>query len=297
MVQRRRVIYRMIVGRIKPDRYEELNYNYAVAYLFHLFLPGVALPFILSACLLLQSNYDNWPYGWATLAVTGLVIGYIAGQSTWALWAWVMRRTAEDSEQSLDTVVKVLFVATTMLYLSLQNNEYSLRSVRRHVRMELFSLAATVEHNRMPLVFIFRGERMLRSEIKMKHARLAQAIRVHAKKLATVQTEQQYRDIASSLLSGLLVALEGDMDILLENAPEVSRSSRVRNFLRHVTPALIMVLFAVIIPMLPGVGDAAGSVRVLLLATAVLTLIPGASSARPTIEGALSRALPGPQKP
>ncbi|MFD7476263.1 hypothetical protein ACFV8Z_29960 [Streptomyces sp. NPDC059837] len=296
IVDRRRVIYRMAVGRVKPDRYEELNHSFSAGYVFHLCLPGVALPGAVSACVLLQNNYGHWPYGWALVVVTGLMIGYAAGQSTWALWAWVMRRTAADSEQALDVAVKALFMATTLLYLSLQNNEYSLRSVRRYVRMELFSLASAVEHNKMPLTFVLRGERALRSEVKIKHARIAQAIRVHSRKLATVQTEEQYRNISSSLLGGLLAALEGDIDVLLEGVPEVSRSSRVRNFLRHVTPALAMVLFAAIIPILPGVGDAAGSVRVLLLATAVLTLIPGASSARPTIESALGKALPGPQK-
>ncbi|WP_432178786.1 hypothetical protein [Streptomyces sp. NBC_00063] len=297
VLDRRRYIYRIAVGKVRPDRYEEVNYSHSTGHVFHFYLPGLALPFALSACLLLKNNYGHWPYGWAAVAVTGLMIGYIAGQSTWALWTWVMRRTAPDSEQALDMAVKGLFLSVTLLHLSLRNNDYSLRSVRRHVREELFLWAGQVERNKIPLRFVFRSERTLRGEIKMKHARIGQAIRVHARKLATVQTEEQYRDIASSLLGGLLAALEGDIDVLLENTPEVSRSSRVRNFLRHVTPALLMVLFAAIIPVLPGVGDAAGSVRVLLLATAVLTLIPGASSARPTIEGALSKAIPGPQKP
>ncbi|MEW2566104.1 hypothetical protein [Streptomyces sp. NPDC047070] len=297
LLHRRRVIYRMAVGRIKPDRYEEVNYNYSVGYIFHLCLPGVTFPLAASASLLLLSNYERWPYGWAAVAVSGLVIGYVAGKSTWGLWAWIMRRTASDSEQALDAAVKALFLATTLLYLTLLDNSYSLRSVRRGVRLELFSLASSVEHNHIPLDFVFRGERALRSEIKLRHACIAEAIRAHARKLATVQNEEQYKNLSISLLGGLRAALAGDIDILLENAPEVSRSSRVRNFLSHVTPAVVMVLFAVIIPLLPGVSDAAGSVRILLLATAVLTLIPGASSARPTIEGALSKALPSPQKP
>ncbi|MET8780284.1 hypothetical protein [Streptomyces sp. NPDC004589] len=297
ILERRRVIYRIAVGRIKPARYEAVHYNFPVYHIFHMFLPAWTAPFAVGAFLLLRGNSAHWPYGWAAVAMAGIVGGYAVGRSTWAIWAWMMRRTADESEQSLDVVVNALFLATTLMYASLRSRDFHLRSVRRYVRYELFALAANVEHSKVPLELTFRVERHLRGEIKVNYARIAQAIRAHARKLATIQNEGQYREISSSLLGGLRAALAGDMETLLENAPEVSRSSRVRNFLRHITPAVAMALFAAIIPVLPGVGDAAGSVRVLLLATAALTLIPGAGSARPTIEGALSRALPGSQKP
>lgn len=297
IVDRRRVIYRMAVGSIKPDRYEELNYGYSVGYLFHLALPGVATPLIIIALVLLYENYEHWPYGWAVVAVSGLMVGYLAGQSTWALWAWMVRRSTEEAEQPLDVTVKALLLAASLLFMSLKVNEYSIRSVRRIVRRELFSAASMVKSNHSSLAFTFRSERALRREVKVAHARIAQAIREHARKLATAQTEEQCRDVASSLLGGLRAALQGDIDALLENAPELTRSSKIRDAIRWITPALVMMIFAVVIPLLPGVGDAAGSVRIILLATAALTLIPGASSARPTIEGALSKALPGSQKP
>ncbi|WP_266741854.1 hypothetical protein [Streptomyces sp. NBC_00401] len=296
-LERRRFIYRITIGRVKPREYEKFHYNFAVSYLFHEYLPFAVLQFSGAGFLIIQSQYERWPYGWITVAIIGLVVGYVLGKWTWTLWVWVIGITGPDSEQPLDCAVESLFAVTTLLYSCLRDGTYSLRSVRRYVRLQLFVWATVVEHNDMPLRLLHRAERGLRSEIKMKHARIAQAIRVHAGKLATVQNEGQYREISSSLLGGLLAALEGDIETLMETCPEVSRSSKVRNFLRHVTPALVMVIFAAIIPFLPGVGDAAGSVRVLLLATAVLTLIPGASSARPAIEGALSKALPGQQKP
>ncbi|MFD8654722.1 hypothetical protein [Streptomyces mirabilis] len=296
-LERRRLIYRIIIGRVKPRDYEKRHYNWAVSHLFHAFMPIIVMQFAGYGALIIQSQYERWPYGWLTVAILGLISGYALGRWTWAFWVWIAGVTGPDAEQPLDRAVEALFIVTTLLYSCLHDGTYLLRSVRRDVRMQLFVWARVVEYNDMPLRLLYRGERALRGEIKMRHARIAQAIRVSAAKLGAIQSETQYREVASSLLGGLLAALEGDMEALLETCPEVSRSSRMRKFLHHVTPAVVMVIFAAVIPFLPGVGAAADSVRVLLLATAVLTLIPGASSARPTIEGALSKALPGQQKP
>jgi hypothetical protein len=55
---------------------------------------------------------------------------------------------------------------------------------------------------------------------------------------------------------------------------------------------LTLAFFALAIPLLPGVGDSVGSsIRVLLLGTAVLTLIPAGDGASATIKDALDKAV------
>jgi hypothetical protein len=157
--------------------------------------------------------------------------------------------------------------------------------------------AARIEKQPIQIRYTTLRETTLRREIRSFHLRIGAALRSHSVELAKVQEESQYLLIEDSLVRGFINALDGDTAALLENAPELSRSSRFAKVALHCAPAATMATFALLIPVLPGVGGAAGSsVRVFLLAAAALALIPGSGTAKTTVEGALTRVLPGQAK-
>lgn len=295
-VQLRRAIWRTLRGDIRPSRTDEVQKRNLTRHTFTLLLPIASTQMAIYAGLILYRVFTNGPAGWMILGALTLTSGYGAGKASEAFLDYLYRRGTVETEEILDTVTKALFYATTLLFLNLHTNEYLNRSARLAVRKQAYFSALDVEFNGTPLRYTWVSEKELRRSIKMTHARIAARIRDHAEALAKAHTKEDYKKICDSMLGGFLAALEGDMEALLETAPQITRLSRLSRFARHIAPAAAMALFAGIIPLLPGAGDAAGSVRVLLLATAALTLIPGSTSARATIEGALNKALPGQQK-
>lgn len=295
--QRRRVIWRTLKGEIKPSRTDEVQNRGQFGIKFTILLPFAAAQMAAAAFLVLRDEYGTWPSGWLALAALGLTSGYGAGKLSFTFWNYMARRGARETEEVFDSAIKALFFMATLLFLALHTKEYPLRSVRLAIRRQIYFAAHAVETNGTPVRYTWRTEKALRSSIKEIHARIAALIHDHARALAKAHTEVEYKKVCDSMLSGLMAALEEDTEGLLANAPELTRSSRISRIALHISPAAAMALFAGIIPLLPGVGDAAGSVRIFLLATAALTLIPGSNSARATIEDALNKALPGQQKP
>ncbi|MEV5127201.1 hypothetical protein AB0K49_31090 [Streptomyces decoyicus] len=297
VLQRRRVFWRIVKGEIRPSRIEEVQGKYPVDILFNLLQPVMLFSVAVLAVAVLRADYSKSPSSWTTLAVLSATSGYAAGKLSYTFWGFLERRGSRDTERPLDAAAKGLFLGTTLLFLCLKVNEYKMSQPLLVVRKELYFIAKVIEGNRVPLSCTQRGEKLVRREIEISHTRIAQLVREHARTLAKVHSEEKYKNICLSMLSGLLAALDEDMDGLLENAPEFTKSSRALRFARHVAPAAVMAMFAGVIPVLPGVGSAAGSVSVFLLATAALTLIPGSAPARAAVEGALNKALPTPSKP
>jgi hypothetical protein len=296
-IQLRRAIWRTLRGEIRPRRTDEVQKRNLTRHTFTFILPMISAQFACYAGLVLHRGFSDGPAGWMILGVLTLASGYGAGKASAAFLDYLYRRRAADTEEILDTATISLFYATTLLFLFLHTDEYLDRRARLIARKQAYYAALDIELNGTPLKYTSAGEKELRRSIKMTHARIAARIREHAEALAGAHSKEDYKKICDSMLGGFLAALEGNMEALLKTAPQITRLSRLSKIARHVAPAAVMAAFAGIIPLLPGAGDAAGSVRVLLLATAALTLIPGSSSARATVEGALNKAIPGPQKP
>ncbi|MGX7760357.1 hypothetical protein ACWQ06_17095 [Streptomyces angustmyceticus] len=124
------------------------------------------------------------------------------------------------------------------------------------------------------------------------HTALAELIRRHDRALTQVRTAQEYDAITDSLRRGVLALTTGDMAALMQHSAAEPPTSRAARLARRTGSSLVLVAFAVVIPLLPGVdGATGGGVRVLLLMTAALALTPAGDSASGSIRSALERSL------
>ncbi|MFC9324155.1 hypothetical protein [Kitasatospora sp. NPDC057015] len=131
-----------------------------------------------------------------------------------------------------------------------------------------------------------------RREARRFHAALAELVRRHDRALTQVRTAQEYDAIAASLRAGVVALAEGDLTSLLEHSAPEPPVSRAVRLLRRIGPSLVLVAFALAIPLLPGVDGGTGAgVRVLLLMTAALSLTPAGDAASTSVRSALERSL------
>lgn len=194
--------------------------------------------------------------------------------------------------RSDDEAIRSLFLSTVNLY---QSRDYWDRpSEIAYLRNHIDASARRVENNRIPLRAVRFRERGLRTEIRHKHGKLAEQLRLHSRSLAQVHSLSDYDRICDSLRAGLLAAVRSDWDELLRHAPELTAASQLRRALNRLTGPAVLVAAGLLIPLLPGVGPVPGdSVRILLLASGALALLPAATTnlARSDVQSALDKAL------
>ncbi|QKV90570.1 hypothetical protein HUT19_01285 [Streptomyces sp. NA02950] len=131
-----------------------------------------------------------------------------------------------------------------------------------------------------------------RRQARQFHAALAELIRRHDRAITQVRTAQEYDAITTSLRMGVLALATGDLEALMQHSTAEPSASRAARLVRRTGSSLVLVAFAGVIPLLPGVDSATGGgVRVLLLMTAVLALTPASDSASGSIRSALERTL------
>ncbi|MFK0174015.1 hypothetical protein ACIQU5_35090 [Streptomyces sp. NPDC090306] len=131
-----------------------------------------------------------------------------------------------------------------------------------------------------------------RRQARQFRAALAELVRRHDRAITRVHTAQEYDAVTSSLRSGVLALVAGDLASLMEHSSAEPPTSRAARLLRRTGSSLALVAFALVIPLLPGVdGATADGVRVLLLMTAALALTPASDSASSSVRSALERSL------
>ncbi|WP_158838661.1 hypothetical protein [Streptomyces sp. NRRL S-1022] len=132
----------------------------------------------------------------------------------------------------------------------------------------------------------------MRRQARRFHTALAELIRRHDRAITQVRSAQEYDAITASPRSGVLALATEDLEGLMQHSAAEPPTSRAARFVRRTGSSLVLVAFAVIIPLLPGVDSATGAgVRVLLLMTAALALTPAGGSASGSIRSALERSL------
>ncbi|MEW1750845.1 hypothetical protein [Streptomyces angustmyceticus] len=132
----------------------------------------------------------------------------------------------------------------------------------------------------------------VRRQARQFHTALAELIRRHDRALTQVRTAREYDAITDSLRRGVLALATGDLEALMQHSAAEPPTSRAARLVRRTGSSLVLMAFAVIIPLLPGVDSATGGgVRVLLLMTAALALTPAGDSASSSIRSALERSL------
>ncbi|MET4648274.1 hypothetical protein ABID95_008046 [Streptomyces atratus] len=297
---RRRTIWQTFGKGPTGTRTEAVQRQFSPLAKFHghaLFVASTLLSFGAAGVIGLIRTYEGWPTGFAVISPATIIAGYGISRASYALEGQLHRRHRFRTVHSLDVVTLALFELSSLTIAARYTDWYESTNNRMIFRKSIEIWAARIETQPIQIRYTTLRERSLRREIRSFHLRVGAAIRSHSVELAKVREESQYLLIEDSLVRGFINALDGNTEALLENAPELSRSSRVTRVALHCVPAATMVTFALLIPVLPGVGEAAGSsVRVFLLAAAALALIPGSGTAKATVEGALTRVLPGQAK-
>ncbi|MER7922724.1 hypothetical protein ABTY96_06235 [Streptomyces sp. NPDC096057] len=236
--------------------------------------------------------YTSWPTGWNILIVLALVFGAVLVRLMLVVDSWMQSVRPAPWNRSDDEAIRSLFLSTVNLY---QSRDYwDAPSEIAYLRNHIDAGARRVENNRVPLRAVRFRERGLRNEIRHRHSRLAEQLRLHSRSLAQVHSRSDYDRVCDSLRAGLLAAVSSDWDELLRHAPELTAASQFRRAANRLTGPAVLVTAGLLIPLLPGVGPVPGdSVRILLLASGALALLPAATTdlARSNVQGALDRAL------
>lgn len=294
---RRRPLIRSINQVLHPDRHDQIHNSVSPVSQFHFLLFLNITYSLLCFGSMISRSITGWTAGWIALTASSLFLGYAASRAAYSIESYLVTHEANGREKEFDEVTCGLFYLSGLLCTALKSREYELTKIRRLVRSEVRGVAARIEFNSTPMKYTRWSERKLRAEAMGPHRRVANLLREHARVLGKVHSEEDFERICNSIIYGFMAIHERNLENLLENAPEVTPSSRFSRAIRYCGPAVVMVIFAIAIPLLPGASDAAASVRVFLFATAALALIPGSTSARSTVEGALSRALPAQPRP
>ncbi|MFJ2148613.1 hypothetical protein ACIOHB_07515 [Streptomyces microflavus] len=125
--------------------------------------------------------------------------------------------------------------------------------------------------------------------------RISAAIRNHKAILVNAGTSDDYVKVSESLSSAVYLISTGQTMGLLENAPEVTVISQFRRAIRRFLPALILLVAAFSLPLIPAIDGNAqlvSSIRVTLLVAGVLALVlPVDSPASGRIMETLTRSL------
>lgn len=131
-----------------------------------------------------------------------------------------------------------------------------------------------------------------RRQARQFHTALAGLIRRHDRAITQVRTAEEYDAITASLRAGVLALSGGDLTALMQHSAAEPPTSRAARLVRRSGSGLVLTVFAVVIPLLPGVDSSTGGgVRVLLLMTAALSLTSAGDVASGSIRSALERSL------
>ncbi|MGW1809082.1 hypothetical protein [Streptomyces sp. NPDC002078] len=283
----RRVVFSILRQRLYPSPAPESGFDHAlVGWVITIGVTVVGLPW---AALSASSRYGRWPIGWQVLIGGGFVLGLASRRLGSALWQFLDRHARIEYEEPVDQVVWRLHYLAWLLRVYRPN--FLKPSVLRQARARIDETARIIELNPVPLRVAHWRERSLRRHIRHDHARVAATLRQHSKNVATIHTLEQYDRVCAAVLAGAISAAYGNWDELLEGAPEVSLVSRTARAFRSAVPSLALAGAALVIPVLPGVGASADGIRVLLLATAVLSALPTGDATRDIIRGTLEKAL------
>ena len=232
-----------------------------------------------------------WIGGWAVFLALGLGLANMAARIVGLVTNRLDRIMRPAGELPHHLVIWRLFDDVTTLYAYGHVWRQRLGPTRR----SLLSSARAIERSRIAMRTARWRDVGFRRDLRVPQLRLAALYRTHASALAKALDQAEYEAVCDSMRAGLLAAVDLDWTTLLANAPQVTGTSRAVGALRRFAPSLTLTFFALAIPLLPGVGDSVGSsIRVLLLGTAVLTLIPAGDGASATIKDALDKAvMPG----
>lgn len=227
----------------------------------------------------------------AATGLFGAILGLQVGRWIRAVERLLSRRFLQPHRpRPLDAVLVELMAATSACFQGRAQwwDPRNIKIVRARLAVATEAANDTTTVRRRTSI----TEVAVRRQARQFHAALAELIRRHDRAITQVRTAQEYDAITASLRMGVLALATGDLESLMQHSVAEPPTSRAARLVRRTGSSLVLIAFAVVIPLLPGVDNATGGgVRVLLLMTAALALTPASDSASGSIRSALERSL------
>ncbi|MET8344805.1 hypothetical protein [Streptomyces microflavus] len=268
------------------------------AYVGNWFVPAAALTLVtvavvavwLTVVTALSASTDQQLIT-AAAGLFGAVLGLVGNRWILTIQEFLRRKyRAPHGPRPLDGLLVELAAAAAMSF-EVRAHWWDLRSIKIVRRRLAFAIEAAQDASVIRRRTSVR-EPASRREARQFHAALAELMRRHDRAVTQVHTAEEYDAITTSLRAGVLALAAEDLTALMQHSAAEPSASRVARLVRRTGSSLALVVFAMVIPLLPGVDSATGDgVRVLLLMTAALALTPASDLASSSVRSALERSL------
>lgn len=232
---------------------------------------------------------DTWPGGFTSLLTFMLLAAVLSGAN--AVLAMNLDRHRDFASRwahRSDFLLARLIPTVSTFYRARSTWHHA--AICKRLRFRLLEMAREVSVTRVRTRRTnFTLEWRIRREIKVENLRLAAVLRQHADSLAKAGRQGEYDQICDSLLAGLVAASHDDWDALLEHAPEITNKSLVVRLATRLTPAVILLAAALLVPLLPAFRESGDSIRGVLLPMAGLAAVGASESVTGPVRSLLEK--------
>ncbi|MEU2026839.1 hypothetical protein ABZ565_32575 [Streptomyces sp. NPDC016469] len=272
--------------------------RFASAHVGYWFVPAVALALVLVAVVaawLTVATALSASTGerliTAAAGLFGVVLGLVGNRWILTIQEFLRRKyRAPHGPRPLDGLL-IELVAAAAVSVEVRSHWWDLRNIKIVRRRLAFAIEAAQDTSVIRRRTSVR-EVAARRHMRQFHATLAELIRRHDRAVTQVHTTEEYDAITVSLRAGVLALAAEDLTALMQHSAAEPSVSRIARLVRRTGSSVVLAVFAMVIPLLPGVDSATGEgVRVILLMTAALTLTPASDFASSSIRSALERSL------
>lgn len=270
----------------------------ASAYVGNWFVPAAALALVavaVAGAWLTVVTALSAPTGQqqitAAAGLFGAVLGLVGNRWILTIQEFLRRKyRAPHGPRPLDGLLVELLVAAAVSF-EVRAHWWDLRNIKIVRRCLAFAIEAAQDTSVIRRRTSVR-ELAARRHVRQFHATLAELIRRHDLAITQAHTADEYDAITASLRAGVLALAAEDLTALIQHSDAEPSGSRLARLVRRTGSSLVLVAFAMVIPLLPGVDSGTGEgVRVILLMTAALTLTPASDLASSSVRSALERSL------
>ena len=262
-------------------------------------LPGVAVILLTGlpglVCTAAIVNASSW--GAHDRTGVALGCGLVAGLSG-NLWSRQANRAASSIFRSRARLVQgdkglLAMVGCVDLSTLMLDGSWRRPAAVREFRLDLNWWAAYAQQSRIAFKRTRWFEWRERAHYRRRYRMLGAIIRSHASTALAANTAADWEPICQSLVSGLMLVVDEDWDAIIAAYALLPRRDRwITRLAPRLLTAAVTGCGAVFLPLLPGLGGAAGSsVRVFLGIAAVLALLPAGEGYDP-VRSAVSSSLP-----
>ncbi|MFD4510371.1 hypothetical protein [Streptomyces sp. NPDC058457] len=226
-----------------------------------------------------------------TYSIDGLAI--VAALATWNEFRLTRKfQKADPATGPYDRAIASW--AWTIRWLELAAPDWPTQALMKQSVMQLESLAVVVR-GELKMTWLRDTNYLMLPHFHLEAYRVYAAILRHRSRLVRCGTGEGFQQLLESLSDGLVALTLGNRDRLLANAPEITRSTMVKDAFKRAYPGLILLAAGIALPYIPQIAkqpEVADNVRVALIVMGVLALASAPSDAAQKVNDIVAKILP-----